>query len=263
MVTVKQEIHVPAGTYEIGLSCERAGELAGECGREGLKPEYLQNSCPRRKVFINEHFVSSSLVTFAEFEGFIAATGYRTDAEEEKWGWTWDNGWIKKEGLTWRSPFGSPLDERYRAMGVILPVLQASCNDAMAYAAWKGKAAGLDIRLPREEEWEAFSIIYRKETSLTDMDDGVRGIDDFFEIMTGIMESAFPRCPTGLIWEWTGSWFRGYSGEVKNREFGTTYRVLRGGSLMSSPVHKIKEYRFRRCPTARSPFYGFRTARFP
>jgi hypothetical protein len=38
------------------------------------------------------------------------------------------------------------------------------------------------------------------------------------------------------------------------------YKILRGGSLMSLPAQRSREYRFRRCPTARSPFYCFRVA---
>ena len=57
------------------------------------------------------------------------------------------------------------------------------------------------------------------------------------------------------------NWFDKYPGGDDNDEFGEVYKILRGGSILSHPVQRTKEFRFRRCPTARSPYYGFRIAR--
>ncbi len=255
------DIRVPAGTYCTGLSFSEAGGIYRKSGSTGIKPEYLQNSCPPREVEIDEMDISAKLVTLAEFREFVSETGFRTDAEQEGWGWTWDGAWMKRDGLTWEFPFGNSLDARYREKEELLPVLQVSCNDAGEYCAWLSKKTGTRIRLPREEEWEIFAGIFPDEVRGISPGERFADINAYYKVLEETAGEHAPRCPRGLVWEWTGSWFTGYSPEVENREFGTTYKVLRGGSLMSDPVQKIREYRYRRCPTARSPFYGFRTAR--
>ncbi len=64
----------------------------------------------------------------------------------------------------------------------------------------------------------------------------------------------------GLLWEWTDDWYEPYPGGIDMKDYGTVYKVLRGGSILSLPVQRTREFRLRKCPTARSPYYGFRIA---
>ncbi len=97
--------------------------LTGSCSKKGLK---------------------LSPVTYEQFEAFVDATAYVTDAE--RYGWSivqvdvYD--FKKVDGATWRMPDGLS-----QPISKLLPVTQVSFNDAIAYCEWVGK------RLPTYEEY--------------------------------------------------------------------------------------------------------------
>lgn len=101
---------------------------------------------PVHSVEISDLFIDEAEVTVAQFEEFVKATGYRTEAEKFGWSGVFDfetRGWIRVDGANWRHPEGpksiAQPDE---------PVCQISWNDATEYAKWTGK------RLPTEAEFE-------------------------------------------------------------------------------------------------------------
>ncbi|NQZ45874.1 MAG: SUMF1/EgtB/PvdO family nonheme iron enzyme [Flavobacteriaceae bacterium] len=85
------------------------------------------------------------VVTVADFESFVNATGYETDAERYGWSFVQEDvlTFTIVEAIDWRSPRGeqhAPSD---------MPVTQVSFNDALAYCEWSKS------RLPTYEEyWE-------------------------------------------------------------------------------------------------------------
>lgn len=116
---------------------------------------------PVRPVAVDAFRVATTTVTNAEFERFVKATAYRTQAEEFGWsyvfrllvgeraqvrgsaaGTPW---WLAVDGASWRHPEGpgSTLTDRRDH-----PVVHVSHVDAAAYCAWSG------TRLPTETEWE-------------------------------------------------------------------------------------------------------------
>jgi formylglycine-generating enzyme required for sulfatase activity len=161
--------------------------------------------------------------------------------------------------VSWRIPFDAKEEDRIVSDND-MPVMQASWNDAAAYCEWRSKKTGKTVRLPHEAEWEIFASLC-----------GVPGME---EIMTSTRPAVAPEdfaaalscagkggpAGTGLLWEWTGDWYGAYPGGEESGEHGMVYRVLRGGSLPSLPIQRAREFRLRKCPTARSPYYGFRTA---
>ncbi len=87
-----------------------------------------------------------SPVTVADFEAFVEATGYVTDAERYGWSIVQLNvfDFQTVPNATWRLPDGG-----HPPTSKSLPVTQVSYNDAQAYCKWRGK------RLPTYEEfWE-------------------------------------------------------------------------------------------------------------
>ncbi len=251
-----------SGEYYIGINFKEAGSIVPEEGEGAVKKNYVLNSSPRHPVRLPGGNISLFAVSLDDFKFFVAETGYLTDAEREGWGWIAEKGlWIKRPGLSWRSPFGDSGDEVYREYSGRVPVLQTSWNDASAFCVWLTEKTGKLVRLPREAEWEIFAHA-RGCTSITETVPG----EDVVEY-TGGRDYALALAEqtgldgvlsTGVLWEWCDDWFSGYPGSLPNKEYGTVYRVLRGGSLQSHHLQRGREYRFRRCPTARSPYYGFR-----
>jgi sulfatase modifying factor 1 len=96
-------------------------------------------------VNVNSFLIDKDLVTVREFEEFVKATRYITEAEKFGDAGVFENGaWTMITGATFHHPFGPEKDKALPDH----PVTQVSWNDANAYAAWKGK------RLPTQWEWE-------------------------------------------------------------------------------------------------------------
>jgi sulfatase modifying factor 1 len=99
------------------------------------------------QVKLNTFLLDKNLVTVADFEAFVKATHYVTEAEKFGNAGVFDDNthqWELIDGADFRYPFGrdKPKAESNH------PVTQVSWNDANAYAKWKGK------RLPTQWEWE-------------------------------------------------------------------------------------------------------------
>lgn len=79
-------------------------------------------------------------VTVGQFRAFVEATGLVTAAEKAGGGSTYEGGWQRRTGWTWRSPFGSPASNEE-------PAVHITHAEAAAYCRWAGK------RLPSDAEW--------------------------------------------------------------------------------------------------------------
>jgi formylglycine-generating enzyme required for sulfatase activity len=254
-------VKIPAGDYTIGLSDDNLESAYRMIRNTSVKQEFVSSSFPAHTVHIDDVLIRKFLVTCEEFSMFIADTGYITEAEKEGWGWVlFQERWQKRDGVSWRRPFGSHDDERYRG-NVALPVMQVSWNDALEYCAWLSNKIGERARLPREAEWEVFAFLsgVAGAGECTNEHGAVSARHDFLETIHEAINAGV-RFSTGLLWEWTEDWYDRYPGGINSKEYGRTYRVLRGGSAISMSVQRTREFRLRKCPTARSPYYGFRIA---
>lgn len=253
---------------------------------------------PAHPVDVVPFLMDETTVTNAEFARFVAATGYVTVAERpldpgdypgaqadmlepgslvfhmtegpvdtsdyRNW-WSW----IK--GACWRQPEGpgSTIDDRHDH-----PVVQVAYEDAVAYAAWAGKA------LPTEAEWEfaarggleGAEFAWGNELTpggthvantwqgpfpwrnfATDGFAGTCPVRSFPPNGYGLYEMC------GNVWEWTSTWFASRhtddaptccgGGDARERSMDASQpririprKVVKGGSFLCAPSY-CRRYR--------------------
>ncbi len=260
-------VRVPGGEFWMG------NDYAGQLDQRPMHP-----------VRIDTFWLDRCEVTNRQFAAFVAATGYRTTAEQIGQSHVFDphaKAWRLCKGADWQHPLGPD--------SMILgreddPVVHVSWHDAVAYARWAGK------RLPTEAEWE-----YAARGGLFDADypwgrtekidgryqanawqgwfpdedlgrDGFRGpapAGSFAPNRFGLCDMA------GNVWEWCSDW---YSADAYQRSGGENprgpsegrERVRRGGSWLcadNSSEGLCVSTRNSGSPRASSNHVGFRCAR--
>jgi len=212
----------------------------------------LPDEAPVHDVRVETFRLDRSPVTVAAFADFVAATGYRTDAEQLEGGavMTFGTGqWRLVPGAVWRTPYGP--DGPKAAPDH--PVTQVSYRDAEAFCDWADK------RLPTEFEWEHAARAGQDGSPVYAFGDRLLHEGEFLaNVWTGIFPvlntaddgykttspvGAFGQTPIGLtdmagnVWEWTRSWYRSYRDrDAYEASPMTGERVQRGGSYLCDPT---------------------------
>jgi len=254
---------------------------------------------PVRPVNVSPFWISPTAVSNANFAAFVAATGYRTQAE--RFGWSFVFGgllpddfpptrgvqsapwWRRVEGANWRHPAGPQSDVDDRGDH---PVVHVSWHDAHAYCAWAG------LRLPTEAEWEyAARAGSSQQFTWGNFDEMACPHANTFD-QTG--RSSFPSwnwsvpCDDGAaqtavvgsyppnawglhdvvgnVWEWVADcWHGSYDGAPSDStawvDEGCSKRVNRGGGWGNHPRSARLSNRDGDNAAARSDGLGFRVAR--
>ncbi len=257
------EVFVPGGSFTMGTSAE---------------PWALDNERPAHTVELEPFFIDVAPVTNAAYAEFIADGGY----DDPRW-WSTE-GWDYRQ----RGGISAPLFWRRdgdewarRRFGVVEPVppaepvMHVCWHEAQAYARWVGR------RLPTESEWEKaarLDPVTGRSRRFPWGDDeptperanlGQRHLQPAEARSYPAGQAACgARQLIGDVWEWTASDFLRYPGftawpyrEYSEVFFGSTYKVLRGGSFAVDPVACRATFRNWDYPIRRQIFAGFRTAR--
>jgi sulfatase modifying factor 1 len=224
---------IPAGVVQIGDNTAPSDE----------RPAFAYHSA----AFLMDR----TPVTVAQFQAFVAETGYVTDAERFGSAGVLDQGegeWVAKPGATWRRPSGP---KAAPAIGDH-PVTQVSWRDADVFCRSYG------ARLPTEEEWErAARLGQTPDGHVFKAGDPIRKGAHFdanvWEGLFPVLDTgedgykgtspvgAFGAAPSGLtdmagnVWEWTASWYVPYGSPDRAPVGGGGERVQRGGSFLCDP----------------------------
>lgn len=237
--------YIPGGQFLMGTNSE-----------EGYK---IDKEGPVRQVTVPAFYMDIYPVTNQEFNEFVNATGYKTEAEQ--YGWTFvfhllvsketfhkttqkvleTPWWLVVEGAYWKHPEGpdSNVDERMDH-----PAVHISWNDANAYCTWAGK------RLPTEDEWEfaarggleqktyawgneltpggnhycnIWQGEFPKENTAEDGFIGTAPVKTYPENDYGLYQVA------GNVWEWCAN---PYDKDAKQTNPANLSRAMRGGSYL-------------------------------
>lgn len=231
--------HVPGGVTRIG-----------DDGR-GFA---FDNERPRHRVWLEDVEVATRQVTNAEWLEFIDAGGYR---DPQLW---LSDGWATLQAGGWDAPgyWRHDEDEGWstftlsgrRPVVAAEPVCHVSFFEADAFARWAG------LRLPTEQEWEAFAV--SGDQSRGQLLDPDRCHPEPAREIT-----------LGNVWEWTASAYLPYPGFETapgavgeyNGKFMNDQHVLRGGSAVTPPDHPRTTYRNFFPADSRWAFAGLRLAR--
>jgi sulfatase modifying factor 1 len=227
---------------------------------------------PQHKVYVDAFYIDIYPTTNQEFQKFVDATGYVTDAEKNGGGYIFSIASVPAFVLTasanWKDTNG---DKKRILTKMNNPVVQVDWNDANAYAKWAGK------RLPTEAEYEKAA---RGSTTTVyffgDEGNQLGAYAWFFDNISGDTHPVGTLKPNpfglydivGDVWEWCSDWYgdQFYAASSAKNPRGPDsgkYRVLRGGSWVSNGKYERSATRSWNSPDYRSYNIGFRCAETP
>jgi formylglycine-generating enzyme required for sulfatase activity len=266
-VAVSGKIAPPAPEFfkptEVKHPQEGAAMMMIPAGEFTMGSDKYSAEQPVQKIFLDQYYIDKYLVTNAQYQKFVEANGYETDAEKAGAGMVRiGRRWKKVPEANWKTPDGlSSIDGREDS-----PVSQVSYNDALSYCKWAGKD------LPTEAQWEkaargpeANEYPWGNEepdTTTANFDNlvgTVTPVDKFEKGKSyyGVYDMA------GNVYQWTKDWYaKGVQRNAKNPtgpESGKE-RVIKGGSFIEG-VESLRSPNRDRYPENYSSFlFGFRCA---
>jgi len=221
-------VYVPAGVFTMGIN---GGEAIGP-----NVPRELNDARPEHKVDVPAFYLDKTEVTNSEYQKYCRATGYPPPPH-------WPGG-------------------KFADTDANVPVTHIHWWEARAYATWAGK------RLPTEAEWEK-AARGTDERVFPWGKDWVAG-----NVVTNVLRpqevgtkpgGASPYGAldmAGNVFEWVNDWYQAYpNAPHKFPDFGTQYKIIRGGAFFGFDTVARTYYRSVTYPDTRSEWVGFRCAK--
>ena len=243
-----------AHSEPVPASANQPGTVVGPDGKEYVHIPHGEfwmgdpddSDAPRRKVEIDEFYMSRHPVTNAEYYAFVEATGHNAP---EHW-----------------------QDALYQSWEANHPVVYVNWHDAAAYCRWsKG-------RLPSEAEWEKaargtdqLKYPWGNTFDPSRCNSREAGIDTTSPVGTysPVGDSPYSVCDmSGNVWEWVLDWNAsissesGFAGNPMGPATGKT-KVIRGGSFYNSENLVTCYARDHALPDLGAVNYGFRVRLSP
>lgn len=275
---------VPPGPFNIGSNEADIAHALALCNEDvsdlDCERYFYEDEVPRHTIYLRGFYIDKYEVTNAEYCRFLNEMGNQEEGGA-KWLdinavsdiWYYEGCKIVESGGQYRPREGY---ENY-------PVTHVSWYGAKAYCEWTGK------RLPTEVEWEKAargtdvriypwgSTFPQDGTRVGNFADENHRRVQFIQLITGYDDGYRYTAPVGAypagaspygvldmagnVSEWCDDWYTAYQGNTfGNADFGTTYRVRRGGSYVWGRSSIRTSARDRERPEAASGDNGFRCA---
>jgi sulfatase modifying factor 1 len=285
-------VQIPGGEFTMG-SDETVAELA-EAGIKVPKESPVDDEGPKHQVKISAFQMGKYELTRGQFQIFVEATGYKTEAEKDPKGGLGVNRQLQNVEQSpiynWTNA-GFPQTDNH-------PVVNVSWNDAVAYCRWMteeySKRGQKSVcRLPTEAEWEYACCA--GSTTRYATGDTPRSVNGFGNVMEASFEAEFTSGDFvneppfsfndgaaftsvagkykpnafglydmhGNVYEWCSDWYdeNYYASSPATDPRGPdsgSFRVLRGGSWHSGPYYVRCASRNLITPDYRSGLNGIR-----
>ena len=230
-LTFNEMVRVEAGEFVMGSDAIEAQD----------------NERPAHKAYLNSYWIDRFPITCKQYRQFMTAGGYQKREYWSSEGWQWLQ----------ENPISQPLYWVDSTDWNDHPVYGVSCYEAEAYAKFVNK------RLPTEAEWSKSALGASKKCNHN------RLIGHTTPVNAYPAASKYGcRDMLGNVWEWTSSWFDGYSGfrsypysGYSEVYFDRQHKVLKGGSWATGTHGLRASFRNWYHPHVRQILAGFRCAK--
>ncbi len=250
------------GFYEVKHPSDQSAMVHIPAGEFTMGSDKYSAEKPVQQITLSDYYIDKFPVTNAQFQKFVEATEYTTNAENDGFGLVRiGRRWKKVEAVSWKSPDGiAGIDGREDH-----PVSQISYNDARSYCQWAKKD------LPTEAMWEKAArgpegneFPWGNEDPMEDTANHDNYVGSTTPVTAyekgqsfyGIQDAA------GNVYQWCRDWYatgKRADKDPTGPETGKEH-VIKGGSFIEGMESLRSANRDRYEPNYSSFLFGFRCA---